>query len=148
MEGFRVIRQDAKSDQREGLGTWASMAAKSSGQQESEREVILGGRRDGGWRVAWPTQGVWFLQLGGQQWPEDNAGARICRADDDELGFVIRSIPVLISRTASRKRSVSVAYRFSSFFSGDMELLGSQLLSPLTLGVGWLVLCKRPCIVK
>lgn len=98
--------------------------------------------------MAWPTQGVWFLQLGGQQWPEDNAEARICRADDDELGFVIRSIPVLISRTASRKLSVSLAYRFSSFFSGDMELLGSQLLSPLTLGVGWLVLCKRPCIVK
>lgn len=108
----------------------------------------LGGRRDGGWGVAWPREGVWSLQLDGQQWPENEAGARICRVDDDELGFVMGSIPVLTSRPASRKLSVSLAYRFRSFFSGDIELLGSQLLSPLTLGERWPMLCKRPCIVK
>lgn len=98
--------------------------------------------------MAWPREGVWFLQLDGQQWPENHAGAWICRVDDDELGFMIRSIPILISRPASRKLSVNLAYQFSSFFSSDIELLGSQLLSPLSLGERWLMLCKRPCIVK
>lgn len=136
-----------QSDQRERVGTWASMAARAVDSRRASGGN-LGGRRDGGWGVAWPREGVWSLQLDGQQWPENEAGAPICRVDDDELGFVIGSIPVLTSRPASRKLSVSPAYRFRSFFSGDIELLGSQLLSPLTLGERWLMLGKRPCIVK
>lgn len=124
-------------------GNLGQHGSKSSGQQESEREVI--------WEAE-ETEGgewhVWSLQLDGQQWPENKAGARVCRVDDEELGFVIRSIPGLISRPASRKLSVSLAYRFSPFFSGDIELLGSQLLPPLALGERRLMLCKRPCIVK
>lgn len=69
-------------------------------------------------------------------WLEENNGTdQICRVDDDELGAVTRSVPTLpCPLHLIRKLYIHLAYWFSSFFSGDIELLWSQLLLPFALG--------------